>query len=609
MSTVLGLTLSAWITLGVIGWVFITLAVTRLAPDIILVSALAILLLSGVIDVHGALAGLANPAVATIGVLYIVVAGLRDTGAMSMLSQRWLGRPKSLAGAQLRLLLPVSGVSMFMNNTPVVAAMLPAVSQWARQLGIPASSLLLPLSYAAILGGLCTLIGTSTNLIVAGLLDQEIAAGRASQGMEFFTLLPVGLGALLAGVAWIVLASPRLLPARGSPVRERTDPREYTVEIQVVRGGAVDGRSIEDAGLRHLPGCFLAEVDRQGQIIPAVGPQFRLQGGDRLVFVGVVEAVVDLQAIPGLDLAKGQRFKLDGPQSGRVLIEAVVSDRSQVLGKSIRDCRFRTLYNAVVIAVARGGQRLNQRLGDIVLQQGDTLLLEARPAFIEQQRNSRDFYLVSGVPDSQPTRHERAPLALAILFGMVLATSMFEQMATFRERDLGLLHAAIIAAVLMIISGCCSVNSARRNIDWSVLIAIAAAMGLGRAVEETGLAAAAAGFMIGDDLMLSPMAALAIVYLATMVATELLSNSAAAVLMFPVAMATAGSLGADPMPFVVAVTIAASCGFATPLGYQTHMMVYGPGGYRAADFLRMGLPLNLIVAVVTLLLTRIFMPF
>jgi len=589
--------------------VFITLAATRLAPDVILLSGLAALLLSGVIDVDSALAGLANPSVATIGVLYIVVAGLRDTGAMSALAQRWLGRPRSLMGAQLRLLIPVSAVSMFMNNTPVVAAMLPTVGEWARKLRLPASALLLPLSYAAILGGLCTLIGTSTNLIVAGLLEQEIAAGRASRGMEFFTLLPVGLGALVVGIAWIVIASPRLLPSRGSPVRDHADPREYTVEIRVLPGGAVDGRSIEEAGLRHLPGSFLAEVDRQGQIIPAVGPQFRLQGGDRLVFVGVVDAVVDLQRIPGLDLAKGHKFRLDGPQSGRVLIEAVVSDRSQLLGKSIRDGRFRTLYNAVVIAVARGGQRLNQRLGDIVLQQGDTLLLEARPAFVQQQRNSRDFYLVSGVPNSQPLRHERAPKALAILLAMVIAAASFEQLTVFRERDIGLLHAAIPAAFLMIATGCCSLSSARRSIDWSVLIAIAAAMGLGQAVENTGLAALFAGLVIGNDSMHSPVVALAIVYLATMVTTELLSNSSAAVLMFPIGMATAGSLGVDPMPFVVTVAIAASCGFATPVGYQTHMMVYGPGGYRAADFLRMGLPLNIIVGVVTVLLTTAFIPF
>jgi len=601
--------LQAWITLLVIGGAFACLVLTRLTPEMVMLSALAALMLGGVLDVPSALAGLANPAVATVGVLYVIVAGLRDTGAIASLARRWMGRPGSRASAQLRVMLPVSLASMFINNTPLVATMLPIVSDWARKIHLPVSALLLPLSYAALLGGLCTVVGTSTNLIVAGLLDAEVAAGNASRGMDFFTLMPVGLAAVVCGTAWILLASPRLLPERVSPVRDLNDPRAYTVEIQVIPGGPVDGRSIEQAGLRHLPESFLAEVDRDGQVIPAVGPGFRLRGGDRLVFVGVVEAVVDLQRIPGLGLAKGQAFKLDGPRSGRILIEAVVSDRSPMLGKSIREGRFRTRYNAVVIAVARAGERLYQRLGDIVLQEGDTLLLEARRAFLDQQRHSRDFYLVSGVPDSHLPRHERAPVALAILCGMVLAAAAFEQLDYFRARDFSLLHAALPAALLMLWTGCCSLDSARRNVNWSVLVVIAAAIGLGRAVEVSGLAALGAGLFTGPQASLSPLAALALMYLVTMLATELLSNSAAAVLMFPVAMATARSLGVDCMPFVVAITIAASCGFATPLGYQTHMMVYGPGGYRFADFLRMGLPLNLLVGTTTLLIAPLVWPF
>ena len=606
---VIEFSLAAWITLAVIAGVFVSLAATRLAPDVVLVIALTVLLVSGVIDPATAMSAAANPAVATIAVLYVVVAGLRDTDAMVGLTQRWLGRPSGLASAQLRLMLPVSGASMFMNNTPLVAAMLPTVSEWARKIGLSPSALLMPLSYAAILGGLCTLVGTSTNLVVAGLLDAEVAAGRVARGYDFFTLLPVGLAALAAGTAWVLFASPRLLPTRQSPVRDPGDPRAYTIEMQVLPGNSIDGCSIEEAGLRHLPGCFLAEVERGDDMFIAVGPQFRLQGGDRLVFVGVVEAILDLQRIPGLAPATEQMFKLDGPRNGRVLVEAVVSDRSPMVGQSIREGRFRSRYNAVVIAVARGGSRLYQRLGDVVLREGDTLLLEARPSFVDQHRNSRDFYLVSGIPDSHPRRHERAGVALLILAAMIVAATLFEQLGFFRERDFGILHAALPAALLMVATGCCSVDSARRSVDWSVLIVIACAMGLGKAVEMTGLSAVAAAFFTGDGAEMHPVLALATIYFATMLATELLSNSAAAVLMFPVAVSAASMLGLDPMPFVVAMTIAASCGFATPLGYQTHLMVYGPGGYRYADFLRMGLPLNLIVGFVTILIAPRVWPF
>jgi len=603
------LTPSAWITLAIIAGVFVSLAATRLAPDIVLVAAVTLLLLLGVIDPATAIGAAANPAVATIAVLYVVVAGLRETDAMAGLTQRWLGRPRRLAIAQLRMMLPVSGASMFVNNTPLVAAMLPTVSEWARKIGLSPSALLMPLSYAAILGGLCTLVGTSTNLVVAGLLDAEVGAGRIAHGYDFFTLLPVGLAALAAGTVWVLVATPKLLPTRASPVRDPRDPRAYTVEMQVLPGSGIDGRSIEEAGLRRLPGCYLAEVERDDDVFVAVAPQLRLRGGDRLVFVGVVEAVLDLQRIPGLAPATEQMFKLDGPRAGRVLIEAVVSDRSPMVGQSIREGRFRSRYDAVVIAVARGGSRLYQRLGDVVLREGDTLLLEARPSFVDRHRNSRDFYLVSGIPDSHPRRHERAGVALAILAGMIIAAMLFEHLSFFRDRNFSILHAALPAALLMLATGCCSGSSARRSIDWSVLIVIATAMALGKAAELTGLSTATAALFTGDGASMHPLLALAIVYFTTMLATELLSNNAAAVLMFPVAVSAAGLLGVDPMPFVVAMTIAASCGFATPLGYQTHLMVYGPGGYRYADFLRMGLPLNLIVGAVTIMIAPRIWPF
>ena len=604
--TALGL--NAWITLGVLGLMLGLLVLTSIAPDLVMMACLTLLMLCSVLAPAQALSGFANEGMATVGVLYVVVAGLRDTGVMAWIAERLFGRPRSIAAAQWRMMIPVATISAFMNNTPLVAAMLPAVTEWGKKYQIPVSKLLMPLSFATILGGLCTLIGTSTNVIVAGLMKDAVKAGQIDQTMGFFTLTSVGVPCALAGMLYMVCASRWLLPVRQAALRQVDDPRAYTIEMMVAPNGGVGGKTIEEAGLRQLSGMYLADVERQGEVIAAVGPQLRLQDNDRLIFVGVVDSVVELQRLRGLIPATNQVFKLDGPRAGRSLIEAVVSDRCPLIGKSIRDGKFRTQYNAAVIAVARSGERLHQKIGDIVLQPGDTLLLEARPAFAQQQRNSRDFYLVSSLDDSSPVRHDKALVALAILISMVMLATLFEQTPFFIHKNFGTLQAALLAAGLMLITRCCTTASARRAVDWSVLVVIAATLGIGKALETTGLATAAANGL-SSVVGTTPYSQLAAIYLVTMLLTELLSNSTAAVLMFPIALASAHTLGVHYMPFIIAITIAASCGFATPIGYQTNLMVYGPGGYRFGDFVRFGVPLNLLVATVTLIAAPLAFPF
>lgn len=598
----------AWLTVGALAWILGMLLFTQVAADLVMMAALSFLMLTGVITAGQALSGFANEGMATVGVLYVVVAGLRETGVMTWIAQALFGRPRSVAGAQMRMMAPVAAFSAFMNNTPLVAAALPAVVEWGKKYRIPASKLLMPLSFATILGGLCTMIGTSTNVIVAGLMKDAVKAGQIDQTFSFFTLAWVGVPCALAGMAYIVFASRWLLPVRQAALRQSADPRAYTVEMMVESGGAVAGKTIEEAGLRQLNQMFLAEVERDGEVIAAVGPQLRLVDADRLIFVGVVDSIVELQRVRGLVPATSQVFKLDGPRAGRSLIEAVVSDRCPLVGKSIREGRFRTQYNAAVIAVARSGERLHQKIGDIVLQPGDTLLLEARPAFVQQQRNSPDFYLVSSLDDSSPPRHDKALVALAILTGMVLLATAFEQIPYFAAQGFGMFHAAVLAAGLMLGTRCCGTTSARRAVDWSVLVVIAATLGIGKALETTGLAGTFAQGLVtlaGPE----PFVQMAIIYFSTMLMTEMLSNNTAAVLMFPIGVASAAALGVNFMPFIVALTIAASCGFATPIGYQTNLMVYGPGGYRFSDFVRFGLPLNLLVAAVTLSVTPLVFPF
>lgn len=585
----------AWFTLGVTILILVLLAATNVGADIILMGGLTLLLVTGILSPAEALAGLSNEGMVTVGVLFVVVAGLQDTGTISWLSYTLLGRPKGLRGAQLRLMGSVSFLSAFLNNTPVVAMFIPAVREWARRNQFPVSKLMLPLSYAAIFGGTCTLIGTSTNLVVNGMLIAE--AGEP--GMGIFEIAWVGFPAALAGAFYLLFIGHWLLPDRKPPIAFGDDPREYTVEMLVDPAGPLVGKSIEEAGLRNLPGLYLIEIDRDGEIRPAVAPTERLQASDRLVFAGVVESVLDLQKLRGLTPATNQVFKLDAPRTERLLVETVVSNTCALLGKSIKEGQFRKVYGAAVIAVARNGERLRMKIGDIVLRPGDTLLLEAPPRFTEQQRNSRDFFLVSPIDDTGPPRHERAPLAIGIAGGMVA-------LATFGV--LSMLKAAMLAALVMIITRCCSIRAARRAIEWEVLIVIAAAFGVGRALESTGAAGTLAQSLI-DLARSNPWVTLAIVYAVTGIFTELITNNAAAVLVFPIALAASRDLGVDFRPFAIAVMMAASASFATPIGYQTNLMVQGPGGYRFRDYLRVGLPLNILLGTITILLVPFIWPF
>lgn len=584
----------AWFAVAVILLDIVLLMVTRIAPDIVMVSGVAMLLLAGILTPEQAFMGLANEGMITVGIMYVIVAGLRETGGVDWIGRSLFGRPKAISTGQLRLMLPIASLSTFLNNTPLVAMMVPAVNDWAKRQKFPVSKFMLPLSYSAIMGGTISLIGTSTNLVVNGLLISETGTR-----LGFFEIAWLGIPCTVVGITFIVLTSRWLLPDRRPALNVQGDPREYTIEMTLEPGGPLIGKSIEEAGLRNLSNLFLAEIERQGRVLSAVSPEEVLQEGDQLVFVGIVDSVVELRRIRGLVPATNQVFKLDGPRTDRTLIQAVVSDSSPLVGKSIREGEFRSVYNAVVLAVGRGSRRVMKKIGDIVLQPGDTLLLEARPSFAVQQRNSRDFYLISRVEDSAPLRHERALVALAILIGMITVVTL---------GWLTMLEGALLAAGLMLVTRCVTGTVARNSVDWQVLIVIAASFGLGQAMDVTGAAAAIASSLVGL-VGGSPWVSLGIIYLVTVVFTEILSNNGSAVLMFPIALATAASLDVSYMPFVTSVMVAASFGFATPIGYQTNLMVYGPGGYKFSDYLRLGVPLDLLMGVVVVSIAPFVWPF
>jgi di/tricarboxylate transporter len=596
----------AWVACTLVLVLLVALVRNEAAPDLLLVGGLAVLsalhLVSDRFPSPTVLAGyFGNEGLVTVGVLFVVAAGLTETGGMGLLVQRILGRPKGVIDAQTRMMLPVMSISAFLNNTPVVALFLPVVKSWCKTTGLSPSKLYIPLSYAAILGGMCTLIGTSTNLVVQGLLIESHLPR-----FEMFTLAPIGIPIAAIGFGLILLTSKWLLPDRAPQAVhvQYGDTREYIVEMIVEPGSSIDGQSIEQAGLRHLPGLYLAEIERANATYVAVGPDMILRGNDHLIFVGLVSSVVDLQKLRGLRPATNQVFKLHEPRPNRRLVEAVISPTCPLVGQSIRQGRFRNVYDAVVIAVHRNGGRVaGKKIGDIVLRPGDTLLLETHPGFMAMHSNRRDFFLTSELADSQPLRHNKAWIALAILLGLVVAVALEP------FTGISILPAALIAAALMVVTGCCSAEQARRSIEWSVLIAIAAAFGIGKSLETTGAAKCLADGVVHVCRPLGPIGVLGGIYLLTLVLTEIVTNNAAAVLAFPLAKAAAASMHVQFMPFAVAIAIAASAGFATPMGYQTHLMVYAPGNYRFSDFLKVGLPLDLVVMAVALALIPLVFPF
>ncbi len=575
-----------WYTLAIVALMIIALAREIAGPDLIMMAGLFALAAPGILTPAETFAGFANPAVASIGALFIVSAGLRETGLLEAFALRLFGGARNATGVLIRMCPPMALFSAFLNNAPIVAMMTPVVIDWADRNGRSASRFLIPLSYSTVLGSVLTVIGTSVNLMVAGLLVEN---GMAPMG--FFELLPIGLPIAVVGLLYIIFVAPRWIPSRREAGDELGDRRrEYTAAMRVDPGCRLIGQSVEEAGLRQLQGLFLVEIDRGGQTITPVGPDHVIESGDRLVFAGVVATIVDLQRIPGLVPDADEPGAIDNDPERR-LMEAVVSSSSPLIGRSIRDAAFRTTYDAAVVAVHRNGERVSGKIGEIVLRPGDTLLLQTAPGFLRAHRNSPDFYLVSELGSGAGPRTEKGGIAVAILLAMVVVAA------------LGLLPisiAAFLAAGALVATRCINGSMARQSVAWSVLVVIGAGFGIALAMQKTGAADFVAGGLVATAGGLGPLATLAAIYATTVLLSELLHHNASAAIMVPIALATATEIGADPRTFVLTVAIGATCAFANPVTYQAHLIVYGPGGYRFGDFVRVGLPLDLIAGAVAL---------
>lgn len=610
------------LAVGIVLLVAVVALARELAPPpAIMLAALVALVLVGVMNPRQAFAGLSNPATLTIAGLFVVARAVRDHARVDQVVERVLGgrprpgedRPRRDRGATedvrsthatpatvdarstrlalLRIPVPVLGLSSVLNNIPLVATLAPVVRGWAERHGVATTHLLIPLSFAAILGGLLTTIGTATNLVVSGMLESQ---GLPAFG--FFEVTWVGLPLAVVGVLVMVALAPRVLPDRRSPhERLGTTDRDFAVRLQVAADGPVDHATVEDAGLRDLRTTFLVGLVREGHEVAPVAPDTLLLAGDVLTFVGRVADIRDLVSRPGLvEAERPQTAALDG--DGHDYYECILGSSSRLVGRTLKEVSFRGYYGGAVVAIHRSGERIDAKLGTVRLQSGDALLVLADEQFAERWQGQQDFAVIVPHHARSRERSSREGLVVATVLGMVAASAS----------GLVPIVTSVLGAVAVLV-GTRTIRFRRAldALDLDVLLIVAAAIGLGIAMRSSGLADLVADGVTAGAARGSPLLALALVVIGTLVLTELVTNVAAAGLMVPVALQAATQLDADPTGFAVAVAIAASASFLTPIGYQTNTIVYGLGGYRFGDYWRLGLPLTATVILVTLLVVPV----
>ncbi|XXM71203.1 SLC13 family permease [Lysinibacillus sphaericus] len=556
-------------------------------PETIIPSTLLVFILTGIVSVKEAVKGFSNEGMLTIALLFIIAGTIQKSGIVDKLFHRLLERSSSTQLAMARLLPPISLLSAFINNTPIVIAFTPIIKKWCENHGLSPSKFLIPLSYATILGGMITLIGTSTNLVVHGLL-----LDRGLEGFSFFELAKVGIPVTILGLAYLIFISPYLLPHRkSSSLREVESLREFTGEALVTKDFPYVSKSIQEARLRSLKGLFLVSIVRNEKTIAPVSNNTVIEEGDRLVFTGDITTIAEIQQTKGLELQSS--IGEDFPKK-HTLIEAVISHHSPLLQKKIKETHFRSRYDAAVIAVHRHNQRIKTKIGDITLKPGDILLLVAGQQF-NKRILSTDFYFTSEHSKNvKSNEHVKSGLYAAILLGLMIAfvTAGF----------LSMLLAMSIITIFLVLLKMADPNEMKGFIQWDVLLIIACSFGIGNALTNSGLASFIAGLLISLTSPFGVFAVILCIYLLTNLFTEMMTNSAAAVLMFPIVLEVSSTMNIAPSALAAAVAVAASASFITPIGYQTNLIVYGPGGYRFLDFLKAGLPLSVITMLTTSIL-------
>jgi di/tricarboxylate transporter len=584
---------AGWLALALLGVMLAVFATERFPPEMVAIGAVAVFLILGLLDSSSMVGALANAAPLTIACMFVISAALVRTGAILEVSrfiQRRAGSSKILVIGSTFILTVI--VSAFMNNIPVVMILIPVITGIARDLNLAPSKLLLPLSYCAIMGGTCTLIGTSTNLVVDGAARQ---AGMEPFGI--FEMSAVGIAVSVTGLIYLAVVAPRILPDRKDfSLLDGASESRFITDARIPEGSSLIGRRPDDVPFLKLRDLRLLDVVRNSQTLRHDIEHIELQAGDRLVLESPMSEVLSLHRDG--EVRVGADDLEDVSESRAVLVEAVVGPGSRLTGAPLKSYRLRRRFGVYVVAVHRHGGEISEHVGRIRLNPGDSVLLEGAPEDIE--RMSRDLGLVDlARPEDQAFRRERAPVAIAALVGVVVLAAL---------NIMPIVGLAVIGVAIVLFSGCLDPEEAFDSIDWRILALIVAMLAIGASLQNTGaieLVVDAAAPLLA---LASPLVLLILVYVTTSVLTETVTNNAVAIVMTPVAIAMAVAAGLDPRPFVIVVMIGASAAFATPIGYQTNTLVYGPGHYRFTDYVKLGLPMNLLVMIVTVTLVPMIWP-
>jgi di/tricarboxylate transporter len=590
----LGFGIDAWITIVTVLGMFTVLLVTKLRTDLVFLAAIGILCVTGVLDAKEAFSGFSSTSVVVIGVLFVVVAGLMYTGVLQWMVKHLLGQPDSYAKAVTRLMLPVAVLSSFLSNTTVVALFVKIVKMWAKKLGVSPSKLLIPLSYASGMGGVCTLIGTPPNMIISGLYTDK--TGIAINVLA--TTIP-GLFCLAVGVL-SVIAMRRLLPDRKAPESAFESTSEYTVELLVPSDNPNIAKSVGELGLNSVRGGSLVELRRfdNDTIMSPVPDDEPLMGGDHLVFAGQIDELLELKKHYQLVSADHHVFHFsDANEKCSQLRTGFVTFGSSLIGTTMSENHFERDHNVTLVAVSRQGKRIAESPRDVVLEAGDTLLLAGHSGKkINANAFATDLHFFDS--DEVPNIGSKTILSTIIMIAMVAVSAL---------GIMPLLQCALIAAAAMLVFRCCSPDQAMKSINWDILIVFAASVVLGLAIQKTGIAERLAVSIL-DFCGSNPIVVMtAICFVGTFI-TEFISNTAAGAMFFPIMYEAAEKLGYEPFPFLIALMVSVSSSFATPIGSPTHMLVYGPGGYRFSDFMRIGLLMNLIILAANIFIVNIVYP-
>jgi len=570
---------------------FSVLLFTKWRSDVVFVGAVGVLFVTGVLDAKDAFAGFSGTSVITVGVLFVVVAGLMHTGVLQCVVKYLLGKPNTYSKTVMRLMLPVAALSSFLSNTTVVTLFVNIVKMWSKKLGISPSKLLIPLSYASGMGGVCTLIGTPPNLIISGLYEE-----KTGEAMNILSTTIPGLFCLAVGVLSII-AMRRLLPDRKAPESAFESTGDYTVELQVPSDNPYIGQTLNEAGLFHINGGSLIKLYHFDNVPMPVTEDEPIMGTDRLVYAGQIDEIADIAMSHQLVPADKPVFSMSEVDMDRQLRTAYITFGSSLIGTTIGDSTFEKDNNVILAAVARRGERIDDAPRRVALRAGDTLLLVCpKQMNVDTPSLKKDLHFF----DSEDVPN--------IGYGTLVSTTIMIAMVALSALGIiPLLQSAFLAAGAMLVCRCCNMEQAMRAVNWEILMVFAGSAALGLAIQNTGIAEWLANGIL-DVCGTNPIVVMTAVCFVGTFITEFISNTAAGAMFFPIMYNAAEKLGYEPFPFLIALMISVSSSFATPIGSPTHMLVYGPGGYRFSDFMRIGLLMNLIILAANIFIVNIVYP-